>query len=255
MESLAGYYKMKLILPIAGFLIWSSCSSTKPELLNGPQIENPFKAMEYNQQRLQTSKEPITLKAVNADRVFEVAIPRDPNSDDLDLVVPMSGLNSEGTRKVASVGGEYPGFLEGRAAAPGDRKIASAAEKSADQEVVGTFAHNDKRKFQDIGDLDERLGTFQPSDEGGPSYLAGVDKVRSEYFARRYEVALIEVNKLIRYYPTSAKIFMMKGTILKKMGFQDLAMHAYEQAYELDPSNTMLRNVLAGAKSSETRKE
>jgi tetratricopeptide (TPR) repeat protein len=74
-----------------------------------------------------------------------------------------------------------------------------------------------------------------------PSYIMGIAKINGYYKERNYEYALIEINNLLTYYPTSEKLYKMKGTVLVKLGNLELAEKSWLRASELDPTDAVVR--------------
>jgi len=76
------------------------------------------------------------------------------------------------------------------------------------------------------------------------SYLGAIDQVKQLYRAGRFEAALVEVDDLLRLYPTDPKLYEMRGTLLDRLGKFDLAIRSWKQALRLEPTNTSLRKVV-----------
>jgi tetratricopeptide (TPR) repeat protein len=89
--------------------------------------------------------------------------------------------------------------------------------------------------------MDAALGVGSP--EGpiqSPSYTMGIAKVNQYYRERNYEVALMELNNILSFYPNSPKLLKMKGTLLIKTGNHELAMRSWQRALDLAPSDVNL---------------
>lgn len=80
--------------------------------------------------------------------------------------------------------------------------------------------------------------------EQSPSYTLGIARVTKLYQDHKYEYALIEINNLLAFYPTAAKVHKMKGTVLMKLRSFSLAERAWERALELSPNDLALRRGL-----------
>ena len=76
------------------------------------------------------------------------------------------------------------------------------------------------------------------------SYLAALDHIKQLYKGARYEAALLEIDELVRAYPTDPKIYEMRGTLLDRLGRGDLAIKSWNQALRFDPGNQSLRRFI-----------
>lgn len=112
--------------------------------------------------------------------------------------------------------------------------------QKTDKEIVGSAHAVDDRHTKKLSDIDKNLGV-QPEEAPGqaPSYTLGVQFVKELFKDKKYEDALIEVNDLLHYYPKSAQLLMMKGTLHQRMGQIDLALTAYVRASEYEPSRKL----------------
>ncbi|MBF0440608.1 MAG: hypothetical protein HQK54_01765, partial [Oligoflexales bacterium] len=81
-----------------------------------------------------------------------------------------------------------------------------------------------------------------------PSYLLSLQKINELYQEKKFESALIEINNLLAFYPTSVKLLKMKGTTLIKLGNLELAEKAWERASDLTPNDPVLKRGLAKLK-------
>jgi tetratricopeptide (TPR) repeat protein len=90
--------------------------------------------------------------------------------------------------------------------------------------------------------LDGAFGVGTP--EGpvqSPSYTIGIAKVNQLFKEKNFELALIELNNLLAFYPNSPKLLKMKGTLLVKTGNRELAMRSWQRAYDLTPGDLALK--------------
>ena len=109
-----------------------------------------------------------------------------------------------------------------------------------DRELSGGRKSMDERHSKDLMDLDRSLGVESDSDpEGGQSYTLAVIQLKRLFKAREYEEALILLTELLRQYPLSVQLLMMKGTLHQRLDQIDLALAAYEKAFEEEPSKRL----------------
>ena len=87
-----------------------------------------------------------------------------------------------------------------------------------------------------------------PSEDSVPasdeSYLGALDQVKHLYHAGRFEAGLVEIDGLIRQYPTAPRLHQMRGTLLDRLGQSELALKSWNQALRLDPKNASLRKFI-----------
>ncbi len=69
------------------------------------------------------------------------------------------------------------------------------------------------------------------------SYLRGLSEVEALYQKKMYTESLIKLAPLIEQYPQQTRLFVMQGTLFKKMGEKKLALEAYQKAQKLDSQN------------------
>jgi hypothetical protein len=163
---------------------------------------------------------------------------------DYDIEVPLadlSNLGSTGTsqRTVGGVGGARPNSKDISNPQLTDRELVSDMPKLPEPE--------------DRGLVDGAFGVGQM--EGptqSPSYAMRIAKINELYLSKEYEFALIEINNMLTYYPGSAKLYKMKGTILLKLRNLELGEIAWTRAVELAPTDVALKN---GLKSLRARIE
>lgn len=112
--------------------------------------------------------------------------------------------------------------------------------KKTDNELVGSAHATDDRHSKTLGDLDKQLGVQPEEKPGGiPSYTLGIQFVKELFQDKKYEDALIEANELLHYYPKSAQLLLMKGTLHQRLGQIDLALTAYQRSAEYEPSRKL----------------
>jgi len=117
----------------------------------------------------------------------------------------------------------------------------------ADREIADDFPKNGGAFEGERNDIEQTLGVM-PSADSTPhadkSYLAGMDRIKRLYREGRYEASLIEVEDLLTDFPTSPKLYEMRGTLLDRLGRSELAIRSWQQALKLEPKNAALRKYL-----------
>lgn len=87
-----------------------------------------------------------------------------------------------------------------------------------------------------------------PNPETSPaptvSYLRGLAEVEGLYQKRQYSEALVHLAPLIEQYPRQSRLFVMQGTLFRKIGEKKLALDAYKRAQQLDPNNPALEEAV-----------
>lgn len=111
------------------------------------------------------------------------------------------------------------------------------AARATDREVAGVA--QDSTSAKKMGDVDRVLGVESSDNANAPSFTLGVQKVKELFKDKQFEEALIETNDLLRYYPRSAQLLLMKGTLHQRLSQVDLALTAYERAFEFEPSRKL----------------
>mgnify|MGYP003683353761 CR=1 FL=1 len=114
-----------------------------------------------------------------------------------------------------------------------------------DRELLSQFPKPDAASRDDRALLDKAFGVSES--EGprqAPSYTVGLSKVNKLYRKQKYEYALIETNNLLAYYPNSARLYKMKGSVLLRIGNLALAEKSWMRAAELAPTDPVIRKGL-----------
>jgi len=205
-----------------------ACSSTtKVAEIDTKLIDNPFAESKWKDSENNNN---ITLRTRRGDQSVEVELPNRYGSD---LQVPMNPkFSNDGNDK--SVNGV-------------DYSYANQKPTMADREIASTFnstgnIQDEKRKRE----IEQSLG-LQESDElpnMDQSYLAKIDVAKQLFRNNRHEAALIEIDKMIKDYPTDAKLYEMRGTVLDRMGYKDLALRSWKQSLEFKPNQLALKKVV-----------
>lgn len=117
--------------------------------------------------------------------------------------------------------------------------------QSTDRELVNQLP---KLSYQSVNErlaIEKGMGL---GENGGPSqspsYIVGLSEISDHYRNREFELALIKINNLLIHYPTSAKLYKMKGTIFIKLRNYQLAEKSWSKAVNLDPSDNLLKKGL-----------
>lgn len=178
--------------------------------------------------------ENMILRSKQGDRSFEVEIPKQDQSV-TDFVVPLSPEFINEGKAVAASNGNIDGTYS--ATHPG----------MTDREIASTFPQGSSDLMKDQNAIESELG-LAPSEKDRPSqdssYLGSLDRVKQLYKLRRFEAALIEVDTMLRLYPTDPRLYEMRGTLLSRLGYEELAFKSWQQSLELKPSNLALRQYL-----------
>lgn len=111
------------------------------------------------------------------------------------------------------------------------------AARATDREVAGVS--QDSASAKKLGDVDRALGLESSENGNAPSFTLGVQKIKDLFKEKQFEEALIETNDLLKYYPRSAQLLLMKGTLHQRLSQVDLALTSYERAFEFEPSRKL----------------
>jgi tetratricopeptide (TPR) repeat protein len=208
-----------------GILI-ESCQSGDRDIrkdLNEATIAYPFVGPGYGLGR-NGKKESFVIRSSVGQAEYAVEIPDAGNG--YDIQIPLAALNPPATGEALAVG------------AKGTRAPNPVA---TDRELVNSLPSIDKSSPTEIATLDAALGVgTKDGPIQSPSYTMGIAKVNQYYRERNYEVALMELNNLLAFYPNSPKLLKMKGTLLLKTGNQELALRAWQRAVDLSPQDAPL---------------
>jgi len=203
----------------------ASCSSTSSderisERINGP-ISFPFAPTSTLGDS--EKKEPFIIRSNTGGAEYEVQLPG-------------AGRNYEV---------EIPVVLEASGKPSADKKLSQQSSPvSSDKELLSELPDIEIRQGSTAAMLDRSMGVGKTDRSQGPSYTLGLAKVRTFYRAKDFELALIEVNNLLAFYPGSPLLFKMKGSILVKLGHKNLADKSWAKALELAPTDKTLQVAL-----------
>lgn len=227
-------YSKKLYLVLLILSMGTACSSAKKFFAVGDAeqevlpIEDPFG---YNGAAYHP-KEAMTWRAKKGDQSVELEIPGNPNTD---IEMPLTQTMTEWEGQGGNRSGDFDYRYENQKATVGDREIASTfnsnvnpEEEAARREIEGTLG---LRETDELPNVDQ-------------SYLAKTDVIKQLFRKGRFEAALIEIDQLVKIYPTNAKLYEMRGTVLDRMGYADLAIRSWKQALEFRPNNLALKKLI-----------
>ncbi len=199
--------------------------SSMDPILNGT-IQYPF-VDETRPLGIEPPEEKFIIRSVIGNKEYSVEIPG--GARDFDVQVPLADLGS--ADEFDPVAGKRPNHL--------------SSPVSTDSELVATLPRIENEKPTDTAIMDGAFGVGNAEGPAqAPSYTLGMAKINTHYKNRQYEYALIELNSLIAFYPSSPKLHKMKGTVLIKMRNMPLAELAWIKALELDPKDRGLRHAL-----------
>jgi tetratricopeptide (TPR) repeat protein len=211
-----------------------AADSSKEE--NKP-ISNPFGDYEASLANTTDPADTMIFRSKNGNKAVEVELSR-ANQGVTDFVLPISG-GSGSSRAPASASDE--------SAASAENAYASLAPTATDRELTRKFSQAPFEDAQKRSDIEKGLGLVQ-SEEMTPerqrSYLASMDHIKQLYRMGRYEAGLIEVDSMIRDFPTDPKLHEMKGTLLDRVGRRDLALKSWGQALRFNPGDQTLRRFI-----------
>lgn len=223
MKSLSPIISKQLLWGIAIPLAGAACSSVeqadpREQLLRGT-ISYPFAANPRSLGKHHRFSEPFVIRTIAGGTEYIVEIPG--AARDFDVEIPLAVM--KGTN--------------------GKERVNNA--QLTDRELVNSMPGLSKATEKERALMDKAFGV---GEKGGPkqapSYMLGLQKIGRLYKQHKYEFALIEINNLMSYYPTSAKLYKMKGTILVKLRNLRLAERAWVRAAELAPNDPVVRKGL-----------
>ena len=210
------------------FAVETSASGQSP-------INNPFN--DYAQGS--SDKENIILRTKKGDRSIEIEIPGN-NAAMTDFVIPVNPAfkDTDPRRGLASGGSSDP---------ESDQSYRDKKPSITDREITAQFPSTVPGQEGELREVETGLG-LNETDDVAPaadrSYLAALDHVKQLYKGGRYESGLLELDEMLRAYPTDTKLYQMRGTLLDRVGRSDMALKSWSQALRLDPANQALRRFI-----------
>ncbi len=227
-------------------VIGSGCASMKKIFAadNGSEeskpIHNPFGNFGAAEKEKYSN---MILRTKQGDKSIEIELPRDDHSVN-EFVVPMSPEYINEGRSPASMGGGGGNQM--------DSSYFAKTPTMTDREITRNFPKGNPEFEWERTQIEQGLGLTPSADEtpdADQSYLAGIDKIKQLFMLRRYEAALIESDAMIRTYPTDPRLYEMRGTLLSRLGHEDLALKSWEQSVELNPTNESLKKFMGRRRS------
>ena len=207
-------------------MIMGACATKGGNSDNSKPIDNPFAESKWKDSENNGN---VTLRTRRGDQSVEVEIPNRYSSD---LQVPMNPqFSTNNERDTNGIDYSYTNLKP----TMGDREIAST--------FGATGSVNDEKRKREI---EQSLG-LQESDDlpnMDQSYLAKIDVVKQLFRNNRHEAALIEIDKMVKDYPTNAKLYEMRGSVLDRMGYKDLALRSWKQSLEFRPNQLALKKIV-----------
>lgn len=215
-----------LTVALISITLMSRCQSSqgaKPRLSEG-NISYPFVEKTSPLGRTQ-GKQPFVIRSAVGASEYTVEIP--DNAGRYDIQIPMAELSPRGSADAV-------------AAANLNNKTPNPA--TTDKELVAALPALSKSKPGETAMMDTAFGVGSP--EGpvqSPSYSIGIARVNQYFRERNFELALVELNNILAFYPNSPKLLKMKGTLLIKTGNRELAMQSWQRALDLAPTDSSLK--------------
>jgi len=208
---------------------------------SGP-IENPFGALypragegSGSSTDPEAAKPVVVLRSKKGDRAIEVEIPaNDPSVSE--WVVPV-GTNPDHAQAQNSAGQESKSI----------QSYADRRPSAADREIQRTMPEPSSQMVAARRDIETDLGLAATEEElakSDKSYLGAMDRIKVLFREGRLEASLLDTEELLKTYPMDPKLHEMRGTLLDRLGYSDLARQSWRQALKLRPSNEPLRRFL-----------
>lgn len=215
----------KMVINLFITLILLGCETSRPlkSRMSEGSISYPFIA-ETKRLGNDGKRSPFVIKSAIGASEYTVEIPE--NGGRYDIAIPLAEISG---KQNGSMGNQLSGG-----------KPLNAA--TTDKELVAALPDVAKQKPDEVAMLDSAFGVGTP--EGpvqSPSYTIGIAKVNQLFKEKNFELALIELNNLLAFYPNSPKLLKMKGTLLVKTGNRELAMRSWQRAYDLTPTDLALK--------------
>lgn len=173
----------------------------------------------------ESPEEKFVIKSAVGGAEYVVQIPG--GARDFDVQVPLADLGAATSQVGQSVASAGPNPVQ------------------TDQEMTAALPQLKRERPIDTALLDSAFGTGDAEGPAqAPSYTLGIARINENYKKRNYEIALIEINNLLAFYPNSPQLHKMKGTVLLKMRNLPLAELAWIKALELAPRDKTLQRAL-----------
>ncbi len=200
----------------------NSANNSQEDILSGT-IDYPF-ASRTSPLGHNGPEEKFVIKSTVGNSEYVLEIPG--AARDYDIEVPLADLKRSGA--IDTNAGSVEGISKPQFT---DRELVKAMPRIP--------TPDDRALVEGAFGLGQSEGPMQ-----SPSYTLHIAKINKLYLAKQYEYALIEINNLLTYYPTSPKLHKMKGTILLKLRNYKLAEIAWSRGYDLAPNDIALKKGL-----------
>lgn len=243
-----GYFCTIALLLLTVQLMATGCGTVRsivhPETntTDSRPIANPFN--EYHPGSIKDPADTMILRTKKDGNSIEVEIPRS-NQDMSDFVIPISPTFSSATHGDRSPASEQESG-QGNARAS-ETPFAGRDAGPSDREITHSFSKGSTENESQRQEIEQELGlvrTEEATREKQKSYLASLDQIKQFYRSGRYEAALLITDDMIREYPTSPKLYEMRGTLFERVGQPELAIKAWKQALRFKPDNEPLRRFI-----------
>jgi hypothetical protein len=205
----------------------------------GKPIANPF-TTQYANPVDDPQNSNMVLRTKKGDRSIEIELPR-VDQGMTDFVIPVSPHFKDGTGRSPASISQQDGLVDetyrDRRASYTDREIISGLPTGAPEDA-------DRRRLIEDGLGLAPSANSLPDHASNTSYLAGLDRIKQLYRMGRFEAALLDIDEMIRAYPTDPKLHAMRGTCLERLSKPELAIKAWEQSLRFDPTNLSLKRFI-----------
>jgi hypothetical protein len=221
-------------------LALSGCASMKSVFAVNPQsgvsgpIHNPF-GDQYSAGGPGDRSQNVILRTKKGDRAVEIELPRDSQAS-TDFTIPVSPAFRDGAGRAGGAGESTE-----------DSPYVKLPPTMADHEITRSFPQGQVAQDGERRQIEEGLGVMAGEDSvpvADQSYLGALDNIKLLYKKGRYEAGLVELDSLIKQYPTSPRLHVMRGTLLDRVGQGELALKSWNQALRLEPKNESLRRFI-----------
>ncbi len=205
-----------LILGLLGY----GCSGYDPsqDILEG-QIAYPFNTNKSIGRDRMGNEDRFVIRTISGPTEYVVEIPG--AAQDYDVEVPVADATGNGYKS-------------------GDPKVKNP--QITDRELVSAMPNVSHATQEERALMDKAYGV---GEKGGPSqapsFSLAINKINKLYLDAKYELALVEINNLLAFYPTSVRLYKMKGSVLIKTRNYALAERAWLRAADLDPGDIVIR--------------
>lgn len=194
-------------------------------------ITNPFAG--YSPATLENNpQDSMIFRSRRGDHSVEVEVPR-ATQGTTDFILPVSPSN--GRSPASDIGVNNSDHYFEHPPTQTDHEITSRFPQSMSED-------NSRREGIEHG-----LGLIpadSPTPEQERSYLGAVDHIKMLYRDGRFEAALIEVDGVLKDFPTDPRLYQMRGTLLDRLGQRQMALQSWNQALRFQPDNAALRKFI-----------